>query len=237
MWGFQSMCVKNAVFSCDCHVFKYLTTLVNRAAMNNIQQLIMILNSATDKPSDTLIVYFNNCTVNPTDSILRRVETLGHVFKKKFAEAVGQGCAEIGSQRYKLGVRLYYRVMESMLKSEEERLSVQNFSKLLNDNIFHTSLLACAVEVVMATYGRNASQSDGTSAETDLSFPWILSVFDLKAFDFYKVIESFIKAEPSLTREMIKHLERCEHRIMESLAWQSRSCPVTSLATEAEEVS
>ncbi|NXI72184.1 RB protein, partial [Anseranas semipalmata] len=194
-----------------------------RAAMNTIQQLMMILNSATDKPSDTLIAYFNNCTVNPNDSILKRVETLGHTFKKKFAEAVGQGCAEIGSQRYKLGVRLYYRVMESMLKSEEERLSVHNFSKLLNDNIFHTSLLACALEVVMATYVRTASQSDGTSAETDLSFPWILNVFDLKAFDFYKVIESFIKAEPSLTRDMIKHLERCEHRIMESLAWQSVS--------------
>uniref|UniRef100_A0A8C0ANT2 Retinoblastoma-associated protein n=1 Tax=Buteo japonicus TaxID=224669 RepID=A0A8C0ANT2_9AVES len=204
-----------------------------RAAMNNIQQLIMILNSATDKPSDTLIRYFNNCTVNPKDSILKRVESLGHIFKMKFAEAVGQGCAEIGSQRYKLGVRLYYRVMESMLKSEEERLSVQNFSKLLNDNIFHTSLLACALEVVMATYG-SASQSDGTSAETDLSFPWILNVFDLKAFDFYKVIESFIKAEPSLTREMIKHLERCEHRIMESLAWQSGS-PLFDLIKQSKE--
>ncbi|XP_040984579.1 retinoblastoma-associated protein isoform X2 [Aquila chrysaetos chrysaetos] len=205
-----------------------------RAAMNNIQQLIMILNSATDKPSDTLIRYFNNCTVNPKDSILKRVESLEHIFKMKFAEAVGQGCAEIGSQRYKLGVRLYYRVMESMLKSEEERLSVQNFSKLLNDNIFHTSLLACALEVVMATYGRSASQSDGTSAETDLSFPWILNVFDLKAFDFYKVIESFIKAEPSLTREMIKHLERCEHRIMESLAWQSGS-PLFDLIKQSKE--
>uniref|UniRef100_A0A8B9FAM1 RB transcriptional corepressor 1 n=1 Tax=Amazona collaria TaxID=241587 RepID=A0A8B9FAM1_9PSIT len=138
------------------------------------------------------------------------------------------------TQRYKLGVRLYYRVMESMLKSEEERLSVQNFSKLLNDNIFHTSLLACAVEVVMATYGRNASQSDGTSAETDVSFPWILSVFDLKAFDFYKVIESFIRVEPSLTREMIKHLERCEHRIMESLAWQSGS-PLFDLIKQSKE--
>lgn len=30
-----------------------------RAAMNTIQQLMMILNSATDKPSDTLIAYFN----------------------------------------------------------------------------------------------------------------------------------------------------------------------------------
>ncbi|KAM9566750.1 retinoblastoma-associated protein isoform 2-T2 [Guaruba guarouba] len=215
------------------HTLTLLQTPV-RAAMNNIQQLSMILNSATDKPSETLIKYFNNCTVNPTDSILKRVENFDHIFKKKFAEAVGQGCAEIGAQRYKLGVRLYYRVMESMLKSEEERLSVQNFSKLLNDNIFHTSLLACAVEVVMATYGRNASQSDGTSAETDLSFPWILNVFDLKAFDFYKVIESFIRVEPSLTREMIKHLERCEHRIMESLAWQSGS-PLFDLIKQSKE--
>ncbi|NWI90706.1 RB protein, partial [Pitta sordida] len=205
-----------------------------RAAMNNIQQLIMILNSAPDKPSDTLIKYFNNCTVNPQESILKRVESLDHIFKKKFAEAVGQGWAEIGSQRYKLGVRLYYRVMESMLKSEEERLSVQNFSTLLNNDIFHTSLLACAVEVVIATYGRNASPSDGTTAETDLSFPWILNVFDLKAFHFYKVIESFIKAEPSLTQEMIKHLERCEHRIMESLAWQSGS-PLFDLIKQSKE--
>ncbi|NXA59920.1 RB protein, partial [Mohoua ochrocephala] len=212
-----------------------------RAAMNNIQQLIMILNSATDKPSDTLIMYFNNCTVNPKDSILKRVESFDHIFKKKFAEAVGQGWSEIGSQvgiwRYKLGVRLYYRVMESMLKSVilgQVLITSFLFSKLLNDNIFHTSLLACAVEVVMATYGRNASQSDSTSAETDLSFPWILNVFDLKAFDFYKVIESFIRAEPSLTREMIKHLEHCEHRIMESLAWQSGS-PLFDLIKQSKE--
>ncbi|NXA14357.1 RB protein, partial [Sapayoa aenigma] len=212
-----------------------------RAAMNNIQQLIMILNSATDKPSDTLITYFNNCTVNPQDSILKRVESLDHIFKKKFAEAVGQGWSEIGSQvssiwiEYKLGVRLYYRVMESMLKSVRQVL-ITSFllSTLLNDDIFHTSLLACAVEVVMATYGRNASPTDDTSAETDLSFPWILNVFDLKAFHFYKVIESFIRAEPSLTREMIKHLERCEHRIMESLAWQSGS-PLFDLIKQSKE--
>ncbi|XP_064126200.1 retinoblastoma-associated protein isoform X5 [Loxodonta africana] len=192
-----------------------------RAVMNTIQQLMTILNSASDQPSENLISYFNNCTVNPKESILKRVRDIGCIFKEKFARAVGQGCAEIGSQRYKLGVRLYYRVMESMLKSEEERLSIQNFSKLLNDNIFHKSLLACALEVVMATYSRSTSQN--LDSGTDLSFPWILNVLNLKAFDFYKVIESFIKAEANLTREMIKHLERCEHRIMESLAWLSDS--------------
>ncbi|KAK2508593.1 hypothetical protein MC885_003192, partial [Smutsia gigantea] len=192
-----------------------------RTVMNTIQQLMMILNSASDQPSENLISYFNNCTVNPKESILKRVKDIGYIFKEKFAKAVGQGCMEIGSQRYKLGVRLYYRVMESMLKSEEERLSIQNFSKLLNDNIFHMSLLGCALEVVMATYSRSTSQNLDTG--TDWSFPWILNVLNLKAFDFYKVIESFIKAEANLTREMIKHLERCEHRIMESLAWLSVS--------------
>nr|XP_056712832.1 retinoblastoma-associated protein [Euleptes europaea] len=207
-----------------------------RAAMNTIQQLMMILNSASDEPSDNLVSYFNNCTTNPMQDILGRVENLGCVFRQKFAEAVGQGCIEIGSQRYRLGVRLYYRVMESILKSEEKRLSIHNFSKLLNNNIFHLSLLACALEVVMATYGtpRNASQNDHTIMETDLSFPWIINILDLKAFDLYKVIESFIKAEPSLTREMIKHLECCEHRIMESLAWQSDS-PLFELIQQSRE--
>ncbi|XP_063173867.1 retinoblastoma-associated protein isoform X2 [Candoia aspera] len=205
-----------------------------RAAMNTIQQLMIILNSASDTPSDNLLFYFNNCTINPHEDIVKRIESLGFIFKKKFAEAVGQGCAEIGSQRYKLGVRLYYRVMESLLKSEEKRLSVLNFSKLLNNDIFHISLLACALELVMATYGtlRNASQS--VNVETDLSFPWIINVLDLKAFELYMIIESFIKAEPSLTREMIKHLEGCEHKIMESLAWQSNS-PLFELIKQSKE--
>uniref|UniRef100_A0A8C5KDL9 Retinoblastoma-associated protein n=1 Tax=Jaculus jaculus TaxID=51337 RepID=A0A8C5KDL9_JACJA len=203
-----------------------------RTVMNTIQQLMMILNSASDQPSENLISYFNNCTVNPEGNILKRVKDVGYIFKENFAKAVGQGCAEIGTQRYKLGVRLYYRVMESMLKSEEERLSIQNFSKLLNDNIFHMSLLACALEVVMATYSRSMSQN--LDSRTDLSFPWILNVLQLKAFDFYKVIESFIKAEANLTREMIKHLERCEHRIMESLAWLSDS-PLFDLIKQSKD--
>ncbi|XP_026534830.1 retinoblastoma-associated protein isoform X2 [Notechis scutatus] len=205
-----------------------------RAAMNTIQQLMIILNSASDIPSDNLLFYFNNCTVNPHESIVKRVENMGIIFKNKFAEAVGQGCAEIGSQRYKIGVRLYYRVMESLLKSEEKRLSVHNFSKLLNNDVFHISLLACALELVMATYGTSRNASQNGNVETDLSFPWIINILDLKAFDLYIIVESFIKAEPSLTKEMIKHLECCEHKIMESLAWQSNS-PLFQLIKQSKD--
>ncbi|KAI1903824.1 hypothetical protein AGOR_G00031180 [Albula goreensis] len=191
-----------------------------RAAMNSIQQLRIVLASASDEPSPVLSAYFKNCTLDPSVEIMERVGRLRVQFSQRFAQAVGQRCVEIGSQRFTLGTRLYYRVMESMLKSEEKRLSVQNFSKLLNDSTFHTSLLACALEVIMATYGGSSCRSGACGAETDLSFPWILGVFQLAAYDFNKVIESFIKAEASLSRDMIKHLERCEHLVMESIAWR-----------------
>uniref|UniRef100_A0AAY4AAD0 Retinoblastoma 1 n=1 Tax=Denticeps clupeoides TaxID=299321 RepID=A0AAY4AAD0_9TELE len=195
-----------------------------RATLNSIRQLRVDLTSAGDHPSDNLIVFFKNCTVDPSDEIMMRVEQLGQVFGQRFAQAVGHRCLSLGKQRFALGVCLYYRVMESMLKSEEERLSVHNFSKLLNNSSFHTSLLACALEVVMATY-----------AELDLCFPWILDVFQLSAFDFYKVIESFIKAEPSLSRDMVKHLERCEHQIIESTAWRDGSPLFELLRQSCEE--
>ncbi|XP_035287972.1 retinoblastoma-associated protein isoform X2 [Anguilla anguilla] len=203
-----------------------------RAAMNSIQQLRVVLASASDAPSEVLSAYFKNCTVDPTQEITQRVRRLGEHFSQRFAQAMGQRCMEIGSQRFTLGTRLYYRVMESMLKSEERRLSVQNFSKLLNDSAFHTSLLACALEVVTATY--RGTGGFGVAVETDLSFPWILDVFQLVAYDFYKVIESFIKAEPSLSRDMIKHLEHCEHLVMESIAWRGDS-PLFELLHQARE--
>uniref|UniRef100_A0A8C9RAH6 Retinoblastoma 1 n=1 Tax=Scleropages formosus TaxID=113540 RepID=A0A8C9RAH6_SCLFO len=177
---------------------------------------------------------FKNCTVDPSEEITNRVEHLGKAFSQRFAECVGQQCVEIGCQRFSLGVRLYYRVMESILKSEEKRLSVQNFSILLNNSTFHISLLACALEVVMATYGALNGGGGGSMQETDLSFPWILDVFQLSAFDFYKVVESFIKAEPSLSRDIIKHLERCEHLIMESIAWRGDS-PLFELLSQSQD--
>ncbi|XP_033833925.1 retinoblastoma-associated protein [Periophthalmus magnuspinnatus] len=193
-----------------------------RAAMTSIQQLRGDLVSNGDKPSTNLNTYFKNCTVDPTQNVLKRLETLGQTFSQRFSQAVGPRFISTGKQRYTLGVRLYYKVMEAMLKSEEKRLSVQNFSKLLNDSKFHTSLLACALEVVMATYGESSFKSGGNgseSSESNLCFPWILDVFELAAFDFYKVIESFIKAEPTLSKDIVKHLETCENLIMEKIAW------------------
>uniref|UniRef100_A0AAR2J2Z9 Retinoblastoma 1 n=1 Tax=Pygocentrus nattereri TaxID=42514 RepID=A0AAR2J2Z9_PYGNA len=192
-----------------------------RAAMYSIQQLRGELTSASDQPSGNLIVYFKNCTVDPSEEITKRVEQLGQIFCQKFAEAVGQRCEGLGKERFTLGVQLYYKVMESI--------------KLLNNATFHTSLLACALEVVMATYvGNSLKNGNENGNDTDLCFPWILDVFQLYAFDFYKVIESFIKAEPTLKHNMIEHLGRCEQQIMESIAWKADS-PLFELLKQSRE--
>uniref|UniRef100_A0A4W4E980 Retinoblastoma 1 n=1 Tax=Electrophorus electricus TaxID=8005 RepID=A0A4W4E980_ELEEL len=228
----ESDCSVDEVRKCQ-HVVVFILFLFTRAAMNSIQQLRGELTSVSDKPSSSLIVYFKNCTVDPSDEITSRVEQLGQVFSQKFAQAVGHVLSVL--QRFTLGVQLYYKVMESILKSEEKRLSVQNFSKLLNNATFHTSLLACALEVVMATYFGSCVKNGGDeSPETDLRFPWILDIFHLHAFDFYKVIESFIKAEPTLKHDMIEHLGRCEQKIMESLAWKTDS-PLFELLRQSRE--
>lgn len=40
-----------------------------------------------------------------------------------------------------------------------------------------------------------------------MAFPWVLRVLDIKAFELFKVLESFIRAEPSLTRDVVKVCE------------------------------
>ncbi|XP_049597664.1 retinoblastoma-associated protein [Syngnathus scovelli] len=212
------------------------------AAMTSIQQLRGDLTSRGDCPSANLETYFKNCTVDPTRDVLKRLETMGSKFSQRFAEAAGSSWVSLGKQRFTLAVKLYYKVMEAMLKSEEKRLSVQNFSKLLNGATFHTSLLACALEVVMATYGEssfktgghNNGRSGGDPDEANRCFPWILNVLNLSAFDFYKVIESFIKADPTLSKDIVKHLETCENLIMERIAWETGS-PLLELLKQEHE--
>jgi hypothetical protein len=58
-------------------------------------------------------------------------------------------------------------------------------------------LLAAASSIVSPVAG-----SDG--GNTGVLFPWILTAFDIKAFDFFKVLETFVPAEPKLAPEVIR---------------------------------
>ena len=52
-------------------------------------------------------------------------------------------------------MKLYYRVLESLLKDEAVRLEKHKdrLSNLINNTDFHRCLMACAFEMIIATYG------------------------------------------------------------------------------------
>lgn len=46
-----------------------------------------------------------------------------------------------------------------------------------------------------------------------LAFPKILELFDIQAFDLYKVIESFVRCAPSLPYLLRQHLHQLEDQV------------------------
>lgn len=68
-------------------------------------------------------------------------------------------------------------------------------SVLINKPTF-SPLLAASVNFTPVPYGKS-NQAQG------IVFPWILGVFDLEAFQFFKVIESFIRGAPTITMQII----------------------------------
>merc|ERR1719153_839743 len=117
------------------------------------------------------------------------------------------------------GQVLYYRVLEHLLLEEQRR--GKSISLLVDQAIFHQSLFAACLEVVIFSH------------YSQKTFPWIIETFQLEPFYFFKVIEVLIRAEEGLVRDVVKHLQRIEEQILESLAWTSTS-PVWGLVSGGE---
>ncbi|GAB1287128.1 Retinoblastoma-like protein 1 [Apodemus speciosus] len=97
-------------------------------------------------------------------------------------------------------------------------------SVLLEQTLFHRSLMACCLEIVLFAY------------RSPRTFPWIIEVLDLQPFYFYKVIEVVIRSEEGLSRDMVKHLNSIEEQILESLAWTNNSALWEALHASANKV-
>lgn len=87
------------------------------------------------------------------------------------------------------GIKVYWHVLEAMLRAEEGRARLPAACSLLTRWSFHQCLLACSFELVAASYRMGL-----------LSFPAIPAKLALKPFDLSKMIGPFVKAEPTLPR-------------------------------------
>ncbi|GMH38323.1 hypothetical protein BSKO_06207 [Bryopsis sp. KO-2023] len=183
-------------------------------SQNSVNWLKEFTHGQAAEPSEILKGYFTACNVDVSSKCQKRVSDTAHIVFPRTGGAPSDssnawaGILEEGI----LGIKLYYKVLEAILLSEEKRTQKKNFTSLLTCNSFHLALLACSFQIVANAY-KMAS----------LEFPIILQKLNLKAFDFSKVIEPFVKQTRTLPTKLKRGLFLIEERIIEQMAWQPGS--------------
>jgi hypothetical protein len=198
-------------------------------ATRKVGDLYRMLAECTGEPTSSLEDIFKLCTQNPRNSILDRASRMVERFVESYTPDQDEPPAiELARKRADLARKLYFKVLESIIVREQKRLPTDkigdSLSSLLSHEIFHISLFACCVEIVLASH--NAKKT----------FPWVLEVYKdfgethLYPFLFYKVIELVIREEERLSRDIVKHLATIEERVLDSMAWESDSPLWTAIA-------
>uniref|UniRef100_A0A670JQS6 RB transcriptional corepressor like 1 n=1 Tax=Podarcis muralis TaxID=64176 RepID=A0A670JQS6_PODMU len=184
------------------------------SATQSVSRLQSIVAGLKNAPSEQLIAIFESCIQNPVEMIMNRVKEIGEVFCQNYTQSTDDqpgSHIDFAVNRLKLAEILYYKILETIMVQEMRRLHGKDMSALLEQDIFHRSLLACCLEIVLFAYS------------SPRTFPWIIEILNLRPFYFYKVIEILIRSEEGLSRDMVKHLNSIEEQILESLAWTKDS--------------
>nr|ALB00261.1 retinoblastoma protein [Tigriopus japonicus] len=177
-----------------------------------VSRLNALIGRREAEPSQRLLSVFQSCEVDPNDAVVKRVQEMGDTFCSQYTAPSDKHPGSHNSfarMRLKMGVILYYKMLESILISEQKKN--KPLANLLEHDLFHQALFACCLEVVIFSYN------------SQRTFPWILDTLKLEPIHFYKVIEVIIRTEDSLARDVVKHLQRIEEQILESRAWTRES--------------
>lgn len=192
----------------------YNSTPVSMATQS-VLRLQTLLANRKAHPSEKLVEIFNECSNNPQDAIMSRINDMGETFCTCFSEhsdEYPESKLDFAKKRLQLGQTLYFKALENIVLDEKRKLPLNGtLSSLLEHDPFHRSLFACCLEIVIFSYN------------SQRLFPWILEIFDLQPYYFYKVIEVLIRGESGLYRDVVKHLNHIEEQILESLAWKADS--------------
>ncbi|KAL2559974.1 Retinoblastoma-related protein 1 [Forsythia ovata] len=183
-------------------------------AMTTAKWLRTVIGPLPSQPSAELVKFFSSCDKDVTVDVIRRAQIiLEAIFP---SSGPGQSASLMDNiwaeQRRLEALKLYYRVLQAMCTAESQILHADNLTSLLTNERFHRCMLACSAELVLATH-----------KTVTMLFPTVLERTGITAFDLSKVIESFIRHEESLPRELRRHLNSLEERLLESLVWEKGS--------------
>ncbi|TXG49143.1 hypothetical protein EZV62_025018 [Acer yangbiense] len=197
-------------------------------AMTTAKWLRTVICPLPSKPSVELERFMKSCDRDVTSDVIRRAEIiLEAIFP---SSSLGERCVtgslqsanlmdNIWAEQRRLeALKFYYRVLQAMCTAEAQILHATNLTSLLTNERFHRCMLACSAELVLATH-----------KTVTMLFPAVLDRTGITAFDLSKVIESFIRHEESLPRELRRHLNSLEERLLESMVWEKGSSMYNSL--------
>ncbi|KAH3811757.1 hypothetical protein DPMN_140172 [Dreissena polymorpha] len=132
----------------------------------SLEDKIKLIKESEMFPKPTLKILsekYRNCASNPERSITDRASQIKLKFLSHYLETSGNEQGAVAEQRYRQATNLYYRLMKRLLDIERERLApLKDFSSLLNNDVFHRSLLACSTEIVLTTYNVSSHLSDSS---------------------------------------------------------------------------
>ncbi|BFG41419.1 hypothetical protein CerSpe_276940 [Prunus speciosa] len=197
-------------------------------AMTTAKWLRTFISPLPSKPSAKLEGFLALCDRDVTNDVVRRAQVILEVIfpSSDLGERFVTGSLQSADlmdniwaeQRRLEALKLYFRVLEAMCRAEAQILHATNLTSLLTNERFHRCMLACSAELVLATH-----------KTVTMLFPAVLERTGITAFDLSKVIESFIRHEESLPRELRRHLNSLEERLLESMVWEKGSSMYNSL--------
>ncbi|KAK9272686.1 hypothetical protein L1049_003063 [Liquidambar formosana] len=181
-----------------------------------------IVSPLPSKLSAQLEQFLSSCDRNVTDEVINRANIILEVIFP--TGDAGEPCITAvlhndnsmdslwAGLKQMEALKLYFRVLESICTSEAQKLHTGNLTLLLTNERFHRCMLACSAELVSARL-----------STTSLLFPVVLERIGITAFDMSKMIESFIRYEKSLPRELRRYLNSLEELLLESMVWEKGS--------------
>ncbi|XP_066569529.1 retinoblastoma-like protein 2 isoform X3 [Amia ocellicauda] len=190
-------------------------------AMQSVSRLHSLLSGLKQGPSTRLAQTLRSCSRDPTHAVSNRVREMFETFCLQYSGSGEEWSREIAVKYFRLAEALYYKTLETVIEQEKKRLGDTDLSGVLEQDVFHRSLLACCLEIIIFSYRPPGE------------FPRVIEIFHLPPYHFYKVIEVLLRAEEGLFREVVKHLNRVEEQVLESLAWRGGS-PLWESVREAK---
>ncbi|XP_043476040.1 retinoblastoma-like protein 1 isoform X2 [Leptopilina heterotoma] len=184
-------------------------------ATQSVNRLFHLLNRRQGSPSEALLEIFNSCSRDVKTIVETKVKEIGDLFCAKYTQntnGTDNSSLDFGKKRVNLAQPLFYKILEMILKDEKSKKPNVDITNLITNEVFVQCLFACCLEIVIYSYKNE-----------DRTFPWILSALNIEAYYFYKVIEITVKVEEQLSRDVVKHLNCIEEKILESLAWKKNS--------------